>query len=81
MIAGLEVEHFDRVVHFGGNEEMTTFQVDGEVVEVAGDLGYIDGSDQGHRRGFYSCGCLRSHRGYRCEDEKAFYFHVRFFST
>ena len=55
-----------------------TFKVDGEMVEVAGDLGHVDGFDQGHWRVLASDRCLRRHRYYESgEDEAAFHFHVR----
>jgi len=38
VLARLEVEHFDGVVHLGGDEEVVALEVDGEVIEVAGDL-------------------------------------------
>ena len=38
MLAGAEIEHLDGVVDFGGNEEMVTLQIDGEVIEVPGNV-------------------------------------------
>jgi hypothetical protein len=38
MLAGAEVEHLDGMVDFGGNEKMVALQIDGEVIEVPGNV-------------------------------------------
>ena len=38
VLAGVEVEHLDRVVDLGGDEEVVALEVDGKVIKVAGDL-------------------------------------------
>jgi hypothetical protein len=38
MLAGVEIEHLDRMVDLSGDEEMVAFEVDCKVIEVTRDL-------------------------------------------